>query len=119
MNDEFSMSELLEKLDILSEINVSVNYAKKSLEDLNERVKQLEKKNEMQAKTEYVLLDIQKSLTLGNKRFELMEARIDKIEKTDGDKAVETINAIVRYVLIAFIGAVLANIAGIINFFKK
>lgn len=47
--------------------------------------------------------------------FEKLEGRIDTLEKAEGEKAKATVRTVVRYVGVAIIGAIIANIPSIIN----
>ena len=46
--------------------------------------------------------------------FEKLENRVDALEKADGEKAKATVRTVVRYIGVAIIGAVIANIPSII-----
>lgn len=69
---------------------------------------------------------IEGSLKRGQQKFDKIEAayeklekRVDTLEKADGEKAKATVRTVIRYVGIALIGAVLANIPAIINSIGK
>lgn len=58
---------------------------------------------------------IEESLKRGNQKFdkidstfEKVDARLDKLERAEGDKAKETIATVAKYVLVAVVGAILS-----------
>ena len=48
-------------------------------------------------------------------KFDKVDERIDKLENADANKAKDTLRTIGNYILIAVVGAIVANIPNIIN----
>lgn len=65
---------------------------------------------------------VEASLKRGQQKFdkidaayEKLEKRIDILEKAEGEKAKATVRTVIRYIGVAIIGAILANVPSIIN----
>ena len=107
--------QLIELIRGVSDLNAKVDTVQQSvdaLKALSEKVTQHDTK----------LDQIMTSLQRGNQKFDKIDAkfdkvdeRIDKIENAEANKAKDTLRTIGNYILIAVVGAIVANIPNIIN----
>lgn len=107
--------QLIKLISGVSDLNAKVDTLQQSMDSLkalSERVTQHDTK----------LDQIMTSLQRGNQKFDKIDTkfdkvdeRIDKIENADANKAKDTLRTIGNYILIAIVGAVVANIPNIIN----
>ena len=58
---------------------------------------------------------IEESLKRGEAKFDKVDARLDALEKAEGNKAKETVTTVTKYVLVAVVGAILSCGPMIIN----
>lgn len=107
--------QLIKLIDGVSSLTAKVDTLQQSVDAvkaISDRVTQHDSKLET----------IMTSLRRGNQKFDKIDAkfdkvdeRIDKLESAEGNKAKDTLRTIGNYVLIAIVGAIVANIPNIIN----
>lgn len=107
--------QLIKLIDGVSSLTAKVDTLQQSVDAvkaISDRVTQHDSKLET----------IMTSLQRGNQKFDKIDVkfdkideRIDKIENADANKAKDTLKTIGNYILIAIVGAVVANIPNIIN----
>lgn len=107
--------QLLKLVEGVASLNTKVDGVQKSVDEMKEMSKTV-------AAHGTAIGKIEESLKRGSAKFdridatiEKLEKRIDVLEKAEGEKAKATVAAIVKYVLVAFAGAVVANLSTIIN----
>ena len=118
MKEELLMNaeeQLLKLVEGVASLNTKVDGVQKSVDEMKEMSKTV-------AAHGTAIGKIEESLKRGSAKFdridamiEKLEKRIDVLEKAEGEKAKATVAAIVKYVLVAFAGAVVANLSTIIN----
>ena len=118
MEEELPMNaeeQLLKLVEGVASLNTKVDGVQKSVDEMKEMSKTV-------AAHGTAIGKIEESLKRGSAKFdridamiEKLEKRIDVLEKAEGEKAKATVAAIVKYVLVAFAGAVVANLSTIIN----
>ena len=118
MKEELLMNaeeQLLKLVEGVASLNTKVDGVQKSVDEMKEMSKTV-------AAHGTAIGKIEESLKRGSAKFDRIEAtieklekRIDVLEKAEGEKAKATVAAIVKYVLVAFAGAVVANLSTIIN----
>lgn len=118
MKEELPMNaeeQLLKLVEGVASLNTKVDGVQKSVDEMKEMSKTV-------AAHGTAIGKIEESLKRGSAKFdridaviEKLEKRIDVLEKAEGEKAKATVAAIVKYVLVAFAGAVVANLSTIIN----
>lgn len=114
--DEINMTEQILKLvQGVGELTSKVDNVERMLDGMRDIPQQIQGHS-----TRLDQIDL--SLQRGNQRFikiddkfDKMDARMDKIEQAAGEKAKDTIAKICNYLLIAIVGAIVANIPTIIN----
>lgn len=107
--------QLIKLITGVSDLNAKVDTLQQSMDTLkavSDRVTQHDTK----------LGQIMTSLQRGNQKFDKIDVkfdkldeRIDKIENADANKAKDTLKTIGNYILIAVVGAIVANIPNIIS----
>lgn len=107
--------QLLKLVEGVASLNTKVDGVQKSVDEMKEMSKTV-------AAHGTAIGKIEESLKRGAAKFdridatiEKLEKRIDVLEKAEGEKAKATVAAIVKYVLVAFAGAIVANLSTIIN----
>lgn len=115
MKEELSMNveeQLITLIKSVSDVSAKVD----SIQDSIKGMPQLLQKHDTR------LDQIEGSLKRGATKFdkiesafEKLEHRVDALEKADGEKAKATVRTVVRYIGVAIIGAIIANIPSIIN----
>lgn len=118
MKEELPMNaeeQLLKLVEGVASLNTKVDGVQKSVDEMKEMSKTV-------AAHGTAIGKIEESLKRGSAKFDRIEAtieklekRIDVLEKAEGEKAKATVAAIVKYVLVAFAGAIVANLSTIIN----
>lgn len=118
MKEELPMNaeeQLLKLVEGVASLNTKVDGVQKSVDEMKEMSKTV-------AAHGTAIGKIEESLKRGAAKFdridatiEKLEKRIDVLEKAEGEKAKATVAAIVKYVLVAFAGAIVANLSTIIN----
>lgn len=118
MKEELPMNaeeQLLKLVEGVASLNTKVDGVQKSVDEMKEMSKTV-------AAHGTAIGKIEESLKRGSAKFdridatiEKLEKRIDVLEKAEGEKAKATVAAIVKYVLVAFAGAIVANLSTIIN----
>lgn len=118
MKEELLMNaeeQLLKLVEGVASLNTKVDGVQKSVDEMKEMSKTV-------AAHGTAIGKIEESLKRGSAKFdridatiEKLEKRIDVLEKAEGEKAKATVAAIVKYVLVAFAGAIVANLSTIIN----
>lgn len=118
MKEELLMNaeeQLLKLVEGVASLNTKVDGVQKSVDEMKEMSKTV-------AAHGTAIGKIEESLKRGAAKFdridatiEKLEKRIDVLEKAEGEKAKATVAAIVKYVLVAFAGAIVANLSTIIN----
>ena len=118
MKEELPMNaeeQLLKLVEGVVSLNTKVDGVQKSVDEMKEMSKTV-------AAHGTAIGKIEESLKRGAAKFdridatiEKLEKRIDVLERAEGEKAKATVAAIVKYVLVAFAGAIVANLSTIIN----
>lgn len=118
MKEELPMNaeeQLLKLVEGVASLNTKVDGVQKSVDEMKEMSKTV-------AAHGTAIGKIEESLKRGAAKFdridatiEKLEKRIDVLERAEGEKAKATVAAIVKYVLVAFAGAIVANLSTIIN----
>ena len=107
--------QLIELIKGVSDLNSKVDGVQKSVDDMRDMAKTLSAHSTR-------LGQIEESLKRGNQKFDKIDAKFDKVdaridtlEKAEGEKAKTRLQTVGQYVLIAVVGAIIANIPTIIN----
>lgn len=107
--------QLIELIKGVSDLNSKVDTVQKSVDDMRDMAKTI-------AAHGSKIGQIEESLKRGEAKFDKLDrtlekydARLDALEKADGEKAKLKIQTVGQYVLIAVVGAILANIPTIVN----
>ena len=107
--------QLITLIKGVSDLNAKVDGVQKSVDDMREMSKTVSAHATR-------IGQIEESLKRGNMKFDKIDAKFDKIddridalEKADGEKAKLKLQTVGQYVLIAIVGAIVANIPTIIN----
>lgn len=107
--------QLIELIKGVSDLNSKVDTVQKSVDDMRDMAKTI-------AAHGSKIGQIEESLKRGEAKFDKLDrilekydARLDVLEKADGEKAKLKIQTVGQYVLIAVVGAILANIPTIVN----
>ena len=112
MNAEDQLIKLVEGVAAL---NTKVDSVQKSVDEMKEMSKTV-------AAHGTAIGKIEESLKRGQAKFdrldlalEKIDARLDALEKADGEKAKTRLQTVGQYILIAVVGAIVSNIPTIIN----
>lgn len=107
--------QLIELIKGVSDLKSSVSSVQKSIDEMRDMAKTITAHGTAIGK-------IEESLKRGDTKFdkidtklEKVDARLDALEKADGEKAKLKIQTVGQYILIAIVGAIVANIPTIIN----
>ena len=119
----------------MSEINVteqlltlvkSVGELTSKMDNVQQKLDDIGKVQERVSNHDTKLEQISISLQRGDQRFlkmdekfDKLETRMDSLEQAEGNKAKDTMQKIWQYVLIALVGAVIANIPTLIQSLSK
>lgn len=100
--------QLITLIKGVSDISAKVDGLQKSVDDMRDMAKTISAHGTR-------IGQIEESLKRGNQKFdkidstfEKVDARLDQLEKAEGDKAKETIATVAKYVLVAVVGAILS-----------
>lgn len=111
--------QLITLIKGVSDLTAKVDSIQKSVDDMRDMAKTISAHSTR-------LGQIEESLKRGSQRFDKIEtkfdkvdARLDQLEKEEGEKAKARLQTVGQYVLIAIVGAILANIPTIINSIGK
>jgi len=111
--------QLITLIKGVSDLTSKVDSIQKSVDDMRDMAKTLSAHGTR-------IGQIEESLKRGNQKFDKIDdkfdkidTRIDTLEKAEGEKAKLKIQTVGQYVLIAVVGAIVANIPTIINALGK
>lgn len=111
--------QLITLIKGVSDLTAKVDSVQKSVDEMKEMSKTV-------AAHGTAIGKIEESLKRGEAKFdkvdatlEKLDSRIDKLEKAEGEKAKETVATVVKYVLVAIVGAILSCTPMIINSLGK
>lgn len=111
--------QLITLIKGVSDIGAKVDTIQKSVDEMKDMAKTISAHGTR-------LGQIEESLKRGASKFdkidatlEKVDARIDALEKADGEKAKTRLQTVGQYVLIAFVGAIVSNIPNIITALGK
>lgn len=118
MKEELPMNveeQLLKLVEGVAALNTKVDGVQKSVDEMKEMSK-------IVAAHGTAIGKIEESLKRGSAKFDKidtvldkLDGRIDTLEKAEGEKAKLKLQTVGQYVLIAVVGAIVANIPTIIN----
>ena len=107
--------QLITLIKGVSDLTSKVDSIQRSVDDMKDMAKTLSAHGTR-------LGQIEESLKRGNAKFDKIDdkfdkidSRIDLLEKADGEKAKLKLQTVGQYILIAIVGAIVANIPTIIN----
>ncbi len=107
--------QLITLIKGVSDLTSKVDSIQRSVDDMKDMAKTLSAHGTR-------LGQIEESLKRGNAKFDKIDdkfdkvdSRIDQLEKADGEKAKLKLQTVGQYILIAIVGAIVANIPTIIN----
>lgn len=116
MSDINPIEEVLKLVDAVGKLSAKVDSIQADLKGMPALIQRHDSR----------LDQIDLSLQRGNQKFtkieerlEKYDARIDKLEQLDGEKAKNTIRIVSQYVLVAIAGAIITNIPAIISALAK
>ena len=112
MNAEEQLIKLVEGVAAL---NTKVDGVQKSVDEMKEMSKTVAAHGTAIGKIEESLKRGEAKFDKIDTKLEKVDARIDALEKADGEKAKLKIQTVGQYVLIAVVGAILSNIPTIVN----
>lgn len=92
-------------MDIMSTLSSVV--AKVDL--LTDKMNNLEILVANDAKQDMRLTSIEASLSHGSTKFERYDARLEKLENAEGERAKATMSTVIKYLLTALVGAIVAS----------
>lgn len=111
--------QLITLIKGVSDLTSKVDSIQRSVDDMKDMAKTLSAHGTR-------IGQIEESLKRGNQKFDKiddkfdkLDTRIDNLEKAEGEKAKLKIQTVGQYVLIAVVGAIVANIPTIINALGK
>ena len=107
--------QLIELIKGVSDLNSKVDTVQKSVDDMRDMAKTLSAHGTAIGKIEESLKRGETKFDKIDTKLDKVDARLDALEKADGDKAKLKIQTVGQYVLIAVVGAILANIPTIVN----
>lgn len=107
--------QLIELIKGVSDLNSKVDTVQKSVDDMRDMAKTLSAHGTAIGKIEESLKRGEAKFDKIDTKFDKVDARLDALEKADGEKAKLKIQTVGQYVLIAVVGAILANIPTIVN----
>ena len=111
--------QLITLIKGVSDLTSKVDSIQKSVDDMRDMAKTISAHSTR-------LGQIEESLKRGNAKFDKiddkfdkLDIRIDMLEKAAGERAQRTIQAVLKYILVAIVGAIVANIPTIIQTLAK
>ena len=100
--------QLIELIKGVSDLNSKVDTVQKSVDDMRDMAKTLSAHGTAIGKIEESLKRGETKFDKIDTKLDKVDARLDALEKADGDKAKETISTVVKYILVAVVGAILS-----------
>lgn len=107
--------QLIELIKGVSDLNSKVDGVQKSVDEMKEMSKTVAAHGTAIGKIEESLKRGETKFDKIDTKLDKVDARLDALEKADGEKAKLKIQTVGQYVLIAVVGAILANIPTIVN----
>lgn len=107
--------QLIELIKGVSDLNSKVDTVQKSVDDMRDMAKTITAHGTAIGKIEESLKRGEAKFDKIDTKLEKVDDRLDQLEKADGEKAKLKIQTVCQYVLIAIVGAIVANIPTIIN----
>ena len=107
--------QLIELIKGVSDLNSKVDTVQKSVDDMRDMAKTLSAHGTAIGKIEESLKRGETKFDKIDTKLDKVDARLDALEKVDGEKAKLRMQTVGQYVLIAIVGAIVANIPTIIN----
>lgn len=107
--------QLIELIKGVSDLNSKVDGVQKSVDEMKEMSKTVAAHGTAIGKIEESLKRGETKFDKIDTKLDKVDARLDQLEKADGEKAKLKIQTVGQYVLIAVVGAILANIPTIVN----
>lgn len=111
--------QLIELIKGVSDLNSKVDGVQKSVDEMKEMSKTVAAHGTAIGKIEESLKRGEAKFDKIDTKLDKVDARLDQLEKADGEKAKLKLQTVGQYVLIAIVGAVVANIPTIINALGK
>ena len=119
MSDINVTEQLLTLVKSVGELTSKVDNVQQKLDEIG---KVQERVSSHDTKLEQIGLSLQRGeqrFLKMDEKFDKLDARMDKLEQAEGNKAKDTIQRIWQYILIAIVGAIIANIPTIIQSLSK
>lgn len=107
--------QLIELIRGVSDLNAKVDTVQKSVDDMRDMAKTITAHGTAIGKIEESLKRGEVKFDKIDTKLDKVDARLDALEKADGEKAKLRMQTVGQYVLIAIVGAIVANIPTIIN----
>ena len=118
MKEELPMNveeQLIELIKGVSDLNSKVDTVQKSVDDMRDMAKTITAHGTAIGKIEESLKRGETKFDKIDVKLDKVDARLDELEKADGEKAKLKLQTVGQYILIAIVGAIVANIPTIIN----
>lgn len=110
--------QLIELIKGVSDLNSKVDTVQKSVDDMRDMAKTITAHGTAIGKIEESLKRGEVKFDKIDTKLDKVDARLDALEKADGDKAKETVQTVVKYILVAVVGAILSCAPMIISNLK-
>lgn len=107
--------QLIELIKGVSDLNSKVDGVQRSVDEMKEMSKTVAAHGTAIGKIEESLKRGETKFDKIDTKLDKVDARLDALEKADGEKAKLRMQTVGQYVLIAIVGAIVANIPTIIN----
>lgn len=118
--------KIMQLVEITTKLSTQMTGLKETMDNMNGRLSTLEQITKNDLEQDMKISQIKESLARGNERFrgqderfDKLEARVDVLERADGEKAKNAWKTIWNYVLVALASALISNIGTIIQWLQK
>lgn len=111
--------QLIELIKGVSDLNSKVDSVQRAVDDMRDMAKTITAHGTAIGKIEESLKRGDSKFDKLEQKFDKLENRVDTLERADGEKAKLKIQTVGQYILIAVVGAIVANIPTIINALGK
>ena len=110
---------IIQLVEITTRLSTQMTGLKETMDNMNGRLSTLEQITKNVLEQDMKISQTKEQLAHGNDKMNALEARVDVLERADGEKAKNAWKTIWNYVLVALASAVISNIGNLLQWLQK
>lgn len=112
-------SKIIQLVEITTKLSTQMTGLKETMDNMNGRLSTLEQITKNDLEQDLKISHMKEQLAHGNDKMNKLEARVDVLERADGEKAKNAWKTIWNYILVALASALISNIGTIVQWLQK